>query len=200
MSLKRKIRKYWWKFTSRMLKWFLLSFFGFISGMVIIDFIRKHKMNKDDNSPFLNDTVDGDYGAIWWLDEKNLQPSYWSAFLWWLRNHSWNYISSFPQPSTADKSKINVLYPEGLNDKKNLDEYVNLMKWSKQSDSIYGLRIIYYEVENVFCGRFSFANKWFTFQVGSGGDRYKFLFNLSKKASIILICSLIAFAAYFIYG
>lgn len=200
MDLRKKKIKYWLKYLIVILGWFSVSFFGFISGAVIIAFILKHKLGSRTEYWLLNDTEDGDYGGTWWLEKKDLNPSLYSAFLWWLRNPSWNYIEKFKQPSTASKERVCVLYPKGLNDPKNLDKYADLMLWSNHKKSIYGKRIIYYQVGKVFCGRFSYANKWFTLQLGSGGDRFKLLFNLNKTASTILILILLAVAVFFVYG
>lgn len=192
---KREIT-YWKRCIGVLLKWFSLSFFGVVTGMLFIDFYRRHYLGKNDNSPFLNYTKDGDFGAEWWLEREGLEPGLWSAILWWIRNHSWEYIISFLVPSTSDKNKIHVIYPEGLNDIEKRDVYADLMQWSDRSKGIFGMRYIFYtgELEDgtvVDCARFSYANKFFTFQIGSGGDRYKFLFTpvwpLLIIAGLILI-------------
>jgi len=165
--------QYWKKYIGVLLAWFSYSFFGVLTLMVFIDFYRKHHMGKNDHSPFLNDGPDGDYGAEWWLIKYKLKPGTWSAIRWWLRNPCDNYLNSYPQPGTSDKSKVNVLYPAHLNDPNNIDEYADKMKWSNSGDKLYGWRVIYYETKGIVCGRISYANSWFTFQIGSGGDRFK---------------------------
>lgn len=164
-----------------LLSWFLISLIGFLSGAVIIAHILKHKFGVK-GLWLQNDTEDGDFGADWWIRKVNntrnrvnlwglitVKKGLWSAFCWWFRNHSWNFIELFSQPNTADREKVIVHY---ANYNLNRGHY---LKWAHHKEGVYGWNFIKYTAEGIYCIRFSYANSWFTFQIGSGGDRYKCL-------------------------
>ena len=169
-----------------LVSWFLISFIGFLSGAVIIAHILKHHFGVK-GLWLQNDSKDGDFPPQWWLDKYDTGFKYLNAILWWFRNHSWNYICLFRQPGTPDKKYVNVLES---NYNLNKGHY---LEWANHREGIYGSNYQAYRVKNGrLCMRYSFANKWFTFQIGSGGDRYKMM--LVPLWPVLLLIAIVVFA------
>lgn len=179
--------KYWIRCYLVIITWNLVSLIGFLSGAVIVAHILKHQFGVK-GLWLQNDSKDGDFPPQWWLNKYDTGFKYLNAILWWFRNHSWNFINKFKQPSTSDN--VIVIYPKGMTKK----EYADKMEWSHRKGELYGTRYIKYIAEGKYCERFSHANKIFAFQTGSGGDRYKFLFTpiwpLLVIATVIALCIL----------
>lgn len=173
MITSKEIATYWKGWTWLMIKWNAISFFGFISTAVIWAFVLKHVFKVKRDFWLLNDTVDGDFGAEWWLKEKGLKPSLWSAFQWWFRNHSWNYIRKFNPPWNAGQTEEFQVIKNTLS--KTDPDYGKFTRADKKNQ-IYGTNYIAYRIDGeVYC-QYSHANRLFTFQIGSGGDRQRFKF------------------------
>ncbi len=146
-----------------MVRWFCVSLFGFLSGGVIIAFILKHKFNWKFKFWWLNDTPDGDFGADWWLKEKGLKPGLWSAFLWFWRNHSYNYYLRFKPGWKGGEA----------DDFKTIKNTVKGNRWRRASKENPGVKYIAYKIDGkVYC-QWSFANKFIQIQLG-GGSEYRF--------------------------
>ena len=80
-----EIQGFWKRFNKIILHWNAVSITGFLSGVVIANFILKNYLGYKGKLATCNDTKDGDYGAERWLKDKGLKPSLWSAFLWWFK-------------------------------------------------------------------------------------------------------------------
>lgn len=173
------------RFAILMVKWFWVSFFGFWSTLVIWEFVFKNLLKIPGFYIFMNDTKDGDYGAQWWLDEKGLSPSIWSAVLWWIRNHSWNYIRKYlPEwdGGRVDKDKdgedefehlILTIEEEDMKDSKG--RHNRFMKASSRK-GIYGINYYVYRLNGKVFFNYSRATPFLTIQIGAGGNEYRLWF------------------------
>lgn len=148
----------------------LLSFF---SGGVIVAHFLKHvcKVNVIPFKWMLNDTVDGDYGGEWWLDKNDLEPSLWSAFLWWFRNPVWTfkYVIA-PKPKT---NKITVIKTHIHNGRDLSGNPVSVLRWVNKE--LRGTNFVVFSQDNKEYFRFSHTNKIFNVMIGFE-KRYIFKF------------------------
>lgn len=128
----------------------------------------------------MNDTEDGDFGAVWWLLDNNLKPSWYSAFRWWFRNHSWNYISQFnPEWNEGDNEEFRILTNTIGEDLFDRDTWPDgIYTWLTRDMKIEAELYVAYRINGkVYC-RYSKVwkdklGRWKQFQKGAGGDRYK---------------------------
>jgi hypothetical protein len=177
---KEEIKQFWREYTILMIKWNLVSITGVLSTVVIWNFILKNYLGYKGKMATCNDTeptfIEGDFGANWWLEKKGLKPSIWSAILWWLRNHSWNYISRFNPVWKAGSVDKNI---HGKDEFKTIKGTVKQGKNGRftrahKKKKVYGTSYIAYRIDGkVYC-QYSHANKFFQIQAGAGGERYRF--------------------------
>lgn len=130
-----------------------------------VSYLFRYKIKKDWFKLLLNDTVDGDFGADWWLEENNLTKSFWSAWRWTCRNSAWNYKISI-------KPKWNGGKTDWFKTVKNT--LVGKWTWADRDKGYYGFNHCYYIIENIMYGRLSYATEYFELQLGAAGNRYKF--------------------------
>lgn len=168
-------RVFWIRYWKIILNWTSLSMLAFFSTAVIWAHILKHVFKVKIKFWILNYTVDGDYGADWWLEEKGYKKrNLWTAFLWWWRNHSWEWISFFNPPWKAGE----VDRDEKGNDifetiKSTITTYKN-GRFSRASKNNKGVHAIAYKINGeVFC-QYSKANWLYTIQIGTGGSEWRF--------------------------
>jgi len=170
MITEREITAFWIRFASREIVYFLVWFSGFISTAVIWAFILKHVFKVKIKFWLLNDTVDGDFGAGWWLRREGLTHGLWSAFRWWWRNKAWNfYIRSVPEWNAGKVDEFWVIKDtikfsnrtDGRFTKANIDK------------GIYGINYYCYKLNGkVFCN-YSKATPSIEMQFGAGGQEYR---------------------------
>lgn len=167
MITDREIKAFWNRWDLIMIRWFLVSAFGLLSTAVIWAFILKHYCGVKTKFWLLNDTVDGDFGAEWWLKEKGWTPGLWSAFHWWRRNHSWNYICKFAPEWEGGNTQERRIIRSTIDHEKH-----GFFTWCSK-DGVHGLHYVAYRINGkVYC-RYSQANKKREKIFGAGGDRYK---------------------------
>ena len=167
MITDREIQAFWNRWDSIIICWTLFSLVTFLSGIVAVAFILKHYCGVKTKFWVLNDTEDGDFGAKWWLMKKGLQPGLKSAFLWYLRNHSWNLICKIkPEWESGEAEDLRII-------RSTIDhEKHGPFTWCTKA-GIHGIHYVAYRINGkVYC-RYSYAtpNKEKIF--GAGGDRYK---------------------------
>ena len=163
MITDKEITAFWIRFALREIVYFLVWFSGFISTAVIWAFILKHVFKVKIKFWLLNDTVDGDFGADWWLRREGLKPGLWSAFRWWWRNKAWNfYIRSVPEWNGGEVDDFWYLKRvDGKFTKANKDK------------EIYGINYYCYRLNGkVFCN-YSKATPSIEMQFGAGGNEWR---------------------------
>ena len=166
MITDNEIQTYWIRFALREIVYFLVWVFGFFSGVVIIAHILKHVFKVRMKFWLLNDTVDGDFGADWWLKREGLKPSLWSAFRWWWRNKAWNfYRLNVPEWNAGKADEFWCI--------KNTIKFDG--KWIKanKDKGIYGINYYCYKLNGkVFCN-YSKASPSIEMQFGAGGNEWR---------------------------
>ena len=166
MITDKEKRLFWIGFALREVIYFLVWSIGFISTAVVWAFILKHVFKVERKMWLLNDTVDGDFGADWWLQREGLKPGLWSAFRWWWRNKAWNfYIRSVPEWNAGKVDEFWCI--------KNTIRFDG--KWIKanKSKGIYGINYYCYKLNGkVFCN-YSKASQSIEMQFGAGGNEYR---------------------------
>lgn len=125
----------------------------------------------------MNNTPDGDFGNEEWLEEKGLKKSWYSAFRWWFRNHSWNYISQFnPEWKDGENEEYRIIKNTTGVKAENLPD--GIYTWLTRDMKIEGELYVAYRINGkVYC-RYSkvwkdWLGRWRQFQKGAGGERYK---------------------------
>ena len=166
MITDREITGFWIRFALREIVYLLVWVFGFFSGLVIISHILKHVFKVKMKFWLLNDTVDGDFGADWWLKREGLKPGLWSAFRWWWRNKAWNfYRLNVPEWNAGEVDYFWCI--------KNTIEFDG--KWIKanKDKGIYGINYYCYKLNGkVFCN-YSEATPDIEMQFGAGGNEWR---------------------------
>ena len=174
MITDKEITAFWIRFALREIVYFLVWFSGFISGLVIISHIIKHVFKVKIKFWLLNDTVDGDYGADWWLKREGLKPGLWSAFRWWWRNKAWNfYTRTVPEwdAGRVDKFRVIELTISDIQ-MYEMGRY-NRFKKANKSKGIYGINYYCYQLNGkVFCN-YSEATPNKEKQFGAGGNEWR---------------------------
>jgi hypothetical protein len=160
-----------------MIRWILVSLIGILSGGLVISFILKNYLGVKYKFWWLNDTLDGDFGADWWLKEKGLKKGIWSAISWFGRNHSWNYISQFKPHWNAGKIDEFLVIENTINC---ILSRNRITKWTRadKEKKIYGKNYIAYRIDGKTYCQWSYACKWFHIQLGAGGSEYRFRIKL----------------------
>lgn len=148
--------------------WFLVWFFGFISGSVIVAHYLKHVLDVKMKFWLLNDTVDGDYGEEEWLDNKGYEPGLWSAFCWWWRNKAWNFLNRTKPHWAGGKA-------DSFRTVKNTIVKLVDGRWTKanKKHKIYGLNFFFFRLKGKVFFNFSYANKFIEVQFGAGGNEWR---------------------------
>lgn len=170
MITDKEITRFWNKWDLIIISWNLVSIFGFI--FLPLALILKYKFGVK-GIWLLNDTVDGDLGADWWLEERGYKNS--SKFvrfiMWWFRNHSWNYINKFvPTSNGSDPFEFRIIF-----DHRNIFHPV----WLQDEGAFH---VCYRGKEGgpIEC-RYSKVTKSWIRQFGAGGHRYKLHLKRAKK-------------------
>ena len=163
-----------------MFLWFLVWLFGFLTGAVLVAYLLKHVFKVKWRMWLLNDTVDGDYGADWWLKREGLKPGVVSAWLWWWRNMAYNYLllvlPDWNNGEVDDFLQINLIIPK----KQMLDEKgrYNAFTKANKEKGIYGINHYCYLLNGkVYCNysrTIKFLGLVIELQFGAGGNEYRF--------------------------
>jgi hypothetical protein len=175
-----EIDQFWKEWRILMLRWNLVTLTGLLSGVVVCNFILKNYLGYKGKMATCNDTeptfIEGDFGANWWLKENNLKPGLWSAFRWFWRNHSWNFISRFNPPWKGGAVDINEFGEEEFlvieSTVKQTKEYGRWTRANKAA-GIYGVNHIAYRINGRVMCQYSKATKTYQIQKGAGGRRYR---------------------------
>ena len=171
MITKKDLKKYWADYDLFILKWNLVSFFGFIfiPFALILKYIFKIK-----GIWLLNDTEDGDFGSYNELKKAGrLDKSKWSNFWWWwFRNHSWNFNRKFiPEWNGGKAESFKVISTSLTREQIEEDRWT----WCSKND-IHGHHYVAAIINGKLECRFSEANDKMQRQMGSGGNEYRFRF------------------------
>lgn len=184
MITDKEIQGFWNFFWPLMRKWFGRSFLAFISTAVIWDFISKNYLGSKKWYSSMNDTPDGDFGNEEWLEEKGLKKSWYSAFRWWFRNHSWNYISQYNpewkagEVDLTEEGQEMFLILSNTTGKLIEDLPDGIFTWLTRDMKIEGELYVAYRINGkVYC-RYSkvwkdWFGRWRQYQKGAGGERYR---------------------------
>ncbi|AVR43788.1 hypothetical protein C7S20_00040 [Christiangramia fulva] len=192
-----EIKEYWTWYDKLILKWNLVSFFGFITTAVIWAFILKHVFKVKTKFWLLNDTKDGDWGDPKELAKKRLllkenAPALFKWFIkldgaiwWWLRNHSWNYISRYkPEWNGGSNEGFEIIKNttpfsnEYIISRKGIFEQKGIYTWLTKHMKIEGELEVAYIVNGKLECRYSkvwkdIFGRWHQKQKGSGGQYYR---------------------------
>lgn len=164
MITDKEVKSFWNKWDLIIISWNLISIFGFI--FLPLALLLKYQFGVK-GIWLLNDTVDGDLGADWWLNERGYRNS--SKFIrfimWWFRNHSWNYINLFKPTSNSAASQVSEY--RVFHDSRGTGN----TEWLKEEGFFY---ICYRckETGKVYC-RYSKITEDWEKQFGAAGDRNK---------------------------
>jgi len=190
MISQREIKGFWKSFWWIMIKWNLVSFFGFISTAVIWAFILKHVFKVKTKFWLLNDTEgdfdSGDFGAEWWLEDNDTGFLISNAIKWWFRNHSWNYISKYnPEWNNGENEEYLIIKNTVGNE---INQYHKDFDKEKWENGIYSWLkkdiekecelYVAYRINGVVYCRYSkvrkdWTGRWRQYQKGVGGRRYR---------------------------
>jgi len=181
----------WSIYRNHMRMWFLVWFFGFISSAVLWAFILKHAFKVKWKMWLLNDTVDGDFGTDSWIAAVNakkgikafrtlfglfkLKRGLYSAWLWWWRNHAWNYLMlTVPEweGGSVDEFRqieLTIPYDQMFDSKGRYNRFTK----ASMSKEIYGINNYCYRLNGkVFCN-YSEASPRKEKQRGAGGNEWR---------------------------
>jgi hypothetical protein len=158
------------KYSAIMIAWNIVSFVGFFSTGVIWAFVAKHYFDVKFRFWWLNDTEDGDYGADWFMPKW--KRSWFTAFCWWFRNHSWNFITYEFTPvwENGKADAFRTIWKWRVVDNEEYGRYTRAHK----KDKNYGIKFIAYRIGETVEFQFSAACRIFQLHIGAGGDRYRF--------------------------
>jgi len=170
MITEKEITAFWIRFALREVIYFLVWSIGFISTAVIWAFILKHVFKVKIKFWLLNDTVDGDFGADWWLQREGLKPGLWSAFRWWWRNKAWNfYLRSVPEWNAGKVYEFWYI----KNTIKLYERVDGRFTKANKDKEIYGINYYCYRLNGkVFCN-YSKASPSIEMQFGAGGNEWR---------------------------
>ena len=174
MITDKEITAFWIRFVLREVIYFFVWSIGFISTAVIWAFILKHVFKVKWKIWLLNDTVDGDFGADWWLRREGLKPGLWSAFRWWWRNKAWNfYIRSVPKWNAGEVDEFRMIKLTILDEQMYQYAMYNRFTKANKEKEIYGINYYCYKLNGkVFCN-YSKASPSIEMQFGAGGQEYR---------------------------
>jgi len=172
----REIKDYWSRYDWFIIKWTLVSFFGF--PLLPIAYILKYWF-KVKGLWLLNDTVDGDFGSKKELKAagrkecRTLGNFWW----WWFRNHSWNFNRKFiPEWNDGECEEFRIIKSNIFKPGTNIEDQKKI-RWAWCSkNGIHGHHYIAARINGKIECRFSEANDKMQRQMGSGGNEYRFRF------------------------
>ena len=178
MITDKEIESYWAKYDWFILKWNLVSFFGF--PFLPFAFILKYWFNVK-GLLLLNDTPDGDFGNFKWklkvLRKYKFIKVRWIrklilAILWWFRNHSWNYTRKYLPNWKDGAASFFMIISTSLT-----KEQIEKNRWTWCSiNGIHGHHYVAAIINGKLECRFSEADNKMQRQMGSGGNEYRFRF------------------------
>lgn len=163
MISKKEIWSFWVELSLIQIARFSLSFFGFI--LLPFALILKYQFGVKDIW-LLNDTKDGDFGndPNWKHYDK---PKWVRFFLWFFRNHSWNFIRNFnPEWNAGEAFEYKIIKNTTGKDVK----WVWCTRLGTHGTHYIAYRV--FEGGKVYC-RYSTANHRKERHYGCGGERYK---------------------------
>ncbi len=164
----KEIETYWNRYDWFIIRWNLVSFFGF--PFLPFAYILKYKFNVK-GLWLLNDTVDGDFGSAKELKKagRKVERTLSNFIWWWFRNHSRNFVEKFkPEWNGGEVDEFRILVHD-------IPLGAHRFEWCSK-DGFHGKNYIAYRVNGKVECRFSEADNKMQRQMGSGGNEYRFRF------------------------
>lgn len=196
MITDKELKKAHCRFKVREIKYFLVWFFGFLLGLVILAHILKHVFKVKIQFWLLNDTADGDYPPEWFIKLANekrgleaymtlfglfkMKQGLYAAFWWWWRNRAWNFYN-LTKPDW-DNGRVDIIngveqfwvikltipYEQMFQN----NRYNRFTKASKDK-KIYGINYYCYRLNGKVYFNFSKATEDQERQLGAGGNEWR---------------------------
>ncbi len=175
MITDKEIQQAWREYKILIITWNLVSITGFLGFVVIANFILKNYLGYKGKLATCNSTKDGDFGADWWLKREGLKPSLWSAFLWWIRNHSESFLNAeVPEWNAGKVDEFRVIKcTMDKIDMMDKDVFNPFTKASKE-DAIFGINHYAYRLNGKVFVSYSSATERKEKQFGAGGNEWRF--------------------------
>jgi hypothetical protein len=173
MITDKEIQAYWNWYDWYIIRWNLVSFFGF--PLLPFAYILKYKFNVK-GLWLLNDTVDGDFGSAKELKKagRTVGRTLSNFIWWWLRNHSRNFVEKFkPEWSDGEVEDFRVIKSTVFKAGTEIEQLKKIRFVWCTKDGIHGLHYIAYRVNGKVECRYSAANDKFEKSMGSGGNEYR---------------------------
>lgn len=153
-------------------RWFLVSLTGFLSGVVIANFILKNYLGYKGKLATCNDTKDGDFAPDWFMPKY--KRSLLTTICWWFRNHSWNFLNAeVPEweGGKVDEFRMIELTIDDI-DMYDGNKYNRFTKASKE-DAIFGINHYAYRLNGKVFVNYSKATEKREIQIGAGGNEWR---------------------------
>lgn len=192
MITKTEIKNFWIDYWCLMLNWTSFSILGFFSTAVIWAHILRDIFKVKRKFLLLNYTKDGDFGDPNIMLEKGFgykenTPKFFKwwirhcgAFYWWIRNHSWEFITRFiPEWKAGEVDKDENGKELFKTIKSTIDLSGKKGRFSRAGKENKGVHYIAYVINGRTYAQYSKANWLYTLELGTGGDRYRFIFKLN---------------------
>ncbi len=155
------------------IRWNLVSVTGFLSGVVLCNFILKNYLGYKGKLATCNDTKDGDFGAAWFM--PSFKRNSLTAFCWWFRNHSWNFLNAevpeWENGKVDEFRKIQCTLAEI--DMMDNGVFNPFTKASKE-EGIYGVNHYAYRLNGKVFFNYSEATEKREKQKGAGGNEWRY--------------------------
>ncbi len=171
MITEKDIQDYWASYEWFILKWNMVSFFGFL--FIPLAYVLKYWFGVK-GLWLLNDTEDGDFGSYNELKNAGrLDKSKWANFWWWwFRNHSWNYNRKYIPNWDNGTAEFFIIISTSLT-----KEQIEKNRWTWCSmNGTHGHHYVAAIIKGKIECRFSEADHKMQRQMGSGGNEYRFRF------------------------
>lgn len=172
MITEEEIKNAWSSYKWLIIRWFLVSVTGLLSGVVIANFILKNYLGYKGKLATCNDTKDGDFAPDWFMPK--FKRSIITTICWWFRNHSWNFLNAeVPEwdHGKVDEFKIIELTIEYESMKE--DNRYNKFTKANKNKGIYGINHYAYRLNGKVFVNYSKATEKRETQLGAGGNEWR---------------------------
>lgn len=172
MITDEEVKAAWKEYKWLIIRWNLVSITGFLSGVVIANFILKNYLGYKGKLATCNDTKDGDFAPAWFM------PSYKRSLIttisWWFRNHSWNFLNAeVPEWEAGRVDEFRVI--ECTIDRIDMtdNDVFNPFTKANKNNAIFGINHYAYRLNGKVFVNYSKATESRETQLGAGGNEWR---------------------------